>query len=952
MKDSSYQIIRLIGKGGMGEVYLAYDPVYDRKVALKRIRSDLPSNDLLKQRFLREPRIAGRLVHPGVVPVYSIQESDDQVYYTMPYIEGDTLKSLFKEVWNKDVIPNFLKEKTSVSSFIPIFYSVCRTIEYVHSQGVLHRDLKPDNILLGLFGEVVILDWGAAIEKQDCLAEDCNEGRVIESNLWSDREETPSITIPGKIVGTLDYMAPERLAGEPATELTDVYSLGVILYQMLTLSFPFPKRRKIKASKICEHILPPEVVAPHREISPALSKVVMKALEFSPSSRYQSVSALCADIASYLAGTPCYSEEEVLFLSDKSSWEFSEPVLLSTYFPNIEGSTSLWYELSVSKQSWFADLRFQYVIPIHHLREGIGILFPITLSQGSLCFLGYGLWLISLGDKVIFSLTKNGMDLVHQTIPIPNGATSIPIFIEREESKISFSVSDLFQFSCAEDILRGGRIGILSCDSKVFSGEIFISKINSSLQVSCLSVPDAFLAEKFYDHALTLYRRIANSFPGRREGCEARFRAGMALLEKSLSQGENQFSDDLLMALEEFSHLHNTILAPLEYLGKSFVYRSVGDIHEEVKCLALGLKRYSTHQESNRLKEQVFYRVHESSLKDLRSFPLFMLLALGVSPEAFSESDRNRFFELLKLKIAATFLFDDRPLIAFDLNNICLLLSYWTGVSTTLFGLMQQADEREIGFWIKAITVLFMNAPQYFSSHIRTLIEKDMVYLSEHLMIFSEWLSVAYTNFDEVCFSLSQIDEEFPESCLVYLLEVLLLIAPTISREEKMLELISRIEQKLRLPSAKDVFAEKVLCFYSNRTPSEVKFFLNCKKIRMFLFLGDWKSAGRLLALYDEERFIDDTTDLFVLYGCWLALTEGEEVAQIHFSGASEAPNYSPKILLARMVTEGSRFSPQTLLDGEKRELLGQLLLYYRCLGDKEKAAEVLNQYKDMFWLW
>ncbi|WP_213357575.1 serine/threonine-protein kinase PknD [Chlamydiifrater phoenicopteri] len=950
MKDNGYQIIRLIGKGGMGEVYLAYDPIYDRKVALKRIRSDLPSSPVLKQRFLREPRIAGRLVHPGVVPVYSIREEEDHVYYTMPYIEGKTLKSLFKEVWNKDLIPQTLKEKTSVSSLVSIFYNVCKTIEYVHSQGVLHRDLKPDNILLGLFGEVVILDWGAAIEKQYSSAEDYDED--IAGGSHGDREGFSGITVPGKVVGTLDYMAPERLNGEPATELTDIYSLGVMLYQMLTLSFPFPKRRKMKASKLGENILPPETVAPYREISPILSKVVMKALEFDPALRYQSVAELCSDLASYLSGTSGYSEEEVLFLSDKSVWKFSEPILLSTYFPKLKGASSLWYELSVSKQAWFSDVRFRYTIPKNHIREGLGVLFPVALHTGVSSPLGYGLWLALQNNEVVFSLTKNGTELAHQTISILGDAVSIPVLIEKEETKITFKIGDFFLFSCTEDLLRGGHVGILSCDPKVFSGEIFVSEINNSLQVSCLSIPDAFLAERFYDHALALYRRIAEAFPGRREGCEARFRAGMTLLENYSGKKGDLRTDsrNLLTALEEFSYLHNTILAPLEYLGKSFVYHVMGDYSEESKCLALGLKRYSTHQEVYRLKEQLLYRVHESSRKDPRAFLRFLSLALGVSPEAFSQSDRQRFFQLLQLKIDATFLFDDRSLTLFDSKKIRLLLSYWTGESTAVLGFVEK-DSREKDFWAKALTVLFINSPKQFATHVQSLIDEEEIALDKHLMLFSEWLSMVFTKFDDVYSSVTQVGAEFPESCLVYLFEILLLAAPLTNREEQMLELIARVEESICQSTSLigDIFAEKFLKFYAGKSLSEIKFSLDCKKIRLLLFLGDRKRAGALLASYNENLFIDDAKELFVLYGCWLALTEGEELARVHFLGVNESSDYSPKVLLARLIVEGSRFPLQSLLEGEKRELLGQQLLYYKCLGDVEGVSTVLRQYREMF---
>lgn len=284
-----YDIIRMIGKGGMGEVYLAYDPVCSRKVALKRIREDLSDNELLKKRFLREAKIAADLVHPGVVPVFTICSDSDLVYYTMPYIEGYTLKSLLKSVWQCDSLPKDLAEQTSVGTFLSIFHKICSTIEYVHSRGILHRDLKPDNILLGLFSEVVILDWGAALSKE------MKEDFLLDLDIPMPGSMFSNMTVPGKIVGTPDYMAPERLRGAPASESTDIYALGVILYQMLTLSFPY-RNKKGKKISIPNHIISPEEAAPHREIPSFLSQVVMRALATDPKERYPSVQALKADI--------------------------------------------------------------------------------------------------------------------------------------------------------------------------------------------------------------------------------------------------------------------------------------------------------------------------------------------------------------------------------------------------------------------------------------------------------------------------------------------------------------------------------------------------------------------------------------------------------------------------------------------------------------------------------
>lgn len=151
-----YACLKIIGKGGMGEVLLAFDPICDRQVAIKRIRPDLKRHTALKNRFLREATITAQLTHPGIISIYSIHQDENEIYYTMPYIEGETLRQILKNAHQK-----FRKATVegSIPALLPIFKSICQTVSYAHSKGVLHRDLKPENILVGTFGEVIVFDY-------------------------------------------------------------------------------------------------------------------------------------------------------------------------------------------------------------------------------------------------------------------------------------------------------------------------------------------------------------------------------------------------------------------------------------------------------------------------------------------------------------------------------------------------------------------------------------------------------------------------------------------------------------------------------------------------------------------------------------------------------------------------------------------------------------------------
>jgi eukaryotic-like serine/threonine-protein kinase len=150
-KIGHYQLLRSLGKGGMGEVFLAYDPVCKRQVALKQIRHELKDHPIIKERFLREARVAAQLTHPSIVPIFSIERT----FYTMPYVEGETLKQILKKSFEEEK-EGEVKHPigSSILALTRVFLAVCEGIAYTHSKGIVHRDLKPDNIIVGKYREV------------------------------------------------------------------------------------------------------------------------------------------------------------------------------------------------------------------------------------------------------------------------------------------------------------------------------------------------------------------------------------------------------------------------------------------------------------------------------------------------------------------------------------------------------------------------------------------------------------------------------------------------------------------------------------------------------------------------------------------------------------------------------------------------------------------------------
>ena len=260
-----YQIIQKLGQGGMGEVFLVQDTINHRQVALKKIRSDLKKSQKSRDRFIHEAKVTSGLVHPAIIPIYAI--NDQPAYFTMPYIQGQTLQHILDEEFHRRVKGLHGFAVGSVKKLTHVFLQVCHAVAYAHSQGFIHRDLKPSNIMLGKFGEVRLLDWGLVTE--------------------IDRLEVQKESLAGTII----YFAPELSKGKPFSRLTEIYALGLVLYQILTLRYPFHREGIVKYFENLEKevLLSPIKVAPERNIPIVISELALKCLAFHPQDRLQNV---------------------------------------------------------------------------------------------------------------------------------------------------------------------------------------------------------------------------------------------------------------------------------------------------------------------------------------------------------------------------------------------------------------------------------------------------------------------------------------------------------------------------------------------------------------------------------------------------------------------------------------------------------------------------------------
>ncbi len=300
-----FSIVRPHAKGGLGEVYVALDHELNRQVALKEIQGDYAFRESSRNRFIAEAEITGGLEHPGIVPVYGLGTYDDgRPYYAMRLIKGQSMAEAARR-FHQQESPRTSRDYLS-STFRELlrrFIDVCNSIEYAHARGVLHRDLKPGNIMLGKYGETLVVDWGLAktMERRSSTAAKAGEEETLRLSSGSDVAHTAM----GQVLGTLAYMSPEAASGdvESIGVASDVYCLGGTLYFLLTGCAP----HQGNSTEVIEAVKngrfrSPQQVNPH--VPKALAAICLKAMHREASQRYAGAQALCEDIEAWLADEP------------------------------------------------------------------------------------------------------------------------------------------------------------------------------------------------------------------------------------------------------------------------------------------------------------------------------------------------------------------------------------------------------------------------------------------------------------------------------------------------------------------------------------------------------------------------------------------------------------------------------------------------------------------------
>ncbi|MBQ7580152.1 MAG: Stk1 family PASTA domain-containing Ser/Thr kinase [Clostridia bacterium] len=263
--DGRYEIREVIGVGGMAVVYKAYDNIDDRIVAVKILKEEYLANEEFRRRFKNEPKAIAVLSHPNIVKVYDVSFGDKLQYIVMEYVEGITLKDYIQQqgVLNCKEIVHFTTQ-------------ILKAIQHAHNKGIVHRDIKPQNILLLQNGTIKVTDFGIARFSR-------NDTR----------------TMSGNAIGSVHYISPEQARGDVTDEKSDIYSVGVLMYEMLTGQLPFQSDSAVSVAlmQVQEEAIPPSAI--NSDIPTGLEQITMRAMQKNPRDRYQSVAEMLLDIEEY-----------------------------------------------------------------------------------------------------------------------------------------------------------------------------------------------------------------------------------------------------------------------------------------------------------------------------------------------------------------------------------------------------------------------------------------------------------------------------------------------------------------------------------------------------------------------------------------------------------------------------------------------------------------------------
>jgi serine/threonine protein kinase/tetratricopeptide (TPR) repeat protein len=612
-----YEIIQPLGHGGMGSVYLAYEPLLDRQVALKLLARD--EDDAARARntarFLSEAALTGKLGHAGIIPIYHIGfDHTHGYYYTMRYVKGRSLAEIIKLLMKKDAVA---KETYTLNRLLQIFLRVCEAVGFAHSHGIVHRDIKPANVMVADFGEVLTLDWG--------LAKDMRAGRALEvgggeiefklaelrrkrssaTQLFLSKEQEPGKSTlqrlknmqPGSIIdastkhnqilGTPGYLSPEQ--GEGKTDVTaasDVYSLGVTLYQILTLVEPVEAADTMEMIRKTVHgeIVPIDRRPEAMDLPRALCELVTRSLALKPEERFKDAKEM--------------AEELTLYLDGKATWktiareQYSDGTL-SDQWRAVNGSAASTADglvlepgarlactrlalgdLRCSYEFWAEsdDARWSFTIAIMEVLANQNIEPRYEIRLG-------------VEERPFVELLRNGRRVQRRFDVRFQSSQRYTMQLELEHDRLRMKIEDRKLIDYKEVFPQtGGAIELFSPTDRIVVDRFQLQSRGAPLNLSFMVLPDRLYRTMRFDDARELYRQLAESHPDREEGLLALYKCGLS----------SAALNDLPAAINEFTRLEGTMYDHCGALGLAQIGIRDGRIDWAWEALKNGFKRHKS----------------------------------------------------------------------------------------------------------------------------------------------------------------------------------------------------------------------------------------------------------------------------------------------------------------------------------------------------------------------
>ena len=273
-----FKIEKLLGKGGMGVVYRARDVRLDRPVALKVLRADLTANPDRRRRFLQEAKAASAVTHPSIAQIYDVDEVEGTTFIAMEFVEGKTVSQLID------------KKELDLIGSVEVALQVAEGLSKAHEANIVHRDIKSDNIMVTRDGHAKLLDFGLAKLLDPVSADEESDVQDVKET------ETFSHTQPGTVMGTAAYMSPEQARGLPVDQRSDVFSMGVVIYEMVTGQLPFKGDTPLDTMHSIAYDEARPITIIRRNLPPELHRVVSRSLRKRPEDRYKNAHALAVDL--------------------------------------------------------------------------------------------------------------------------------------------------------------------------------------------------------------------------------------------------------------------------------------------------------------------------------------------------------------------------------------------------------------------------------------------------------------------------------------------------------------------------------------------------------------------------------------------------------------------------------------------------------------------------------